>query len=119
MTRSCSAKRFELSHLQNKLQVTQFLSENFYCLISRECDNWKLTVDSAGNTISLFPVKAEPPAPAPAPAASPMAAPFPPPANPPISPPSAAPPPVMTAVRLPLPFAEKVCTSARTGRLEP
>src|SRR5215467_13201346 len=64
----------------------------------------KATADSAGNSISLLPVKAVPAVPAPAPAAAPMAAPLPPPASPPISAPSTAPPPAITAVRLPLPL---------------
>src|SRR6202140_4908295 len=68
----------------------------------------KLSADSAGRTISLFPVNAAPPVPAPAPAAAPIAAPLPPPAKPPRIAPSAVPPPAITAVRLPLPFSVRV-----------
>ncbi len=79
-----------------------------YCFTSRGWESSKVRSDSAGSTISLFPVKAEPPAPAPAPAAAPIAAPLPPPARAPMMPPRAAPPPVRTAVRFPLPFSEKL-----------
>src|SRR5260370_17420989 len=52
----------------------------------------KLSADSAGRTISLFPVNAAPPAPPPAPAAAPTPAPPPPPALPPTVPPLPYPP---------------------------
>src|SRR5579859_7659470 len=113
-------KSFWLSHLQNTAEGDSgFLRVDFYCRISSGCNNSKLRADSAGKTISLFPVKAAPPAPAPAPAAKPIAAPLPPPARPPINPPRAAPPPANTAVRLPFPFSVKVFAAARTRRLEP
>src|SRR6266446_9089904 len=60
----------------------------------------KLSADSAGRTISLFPVNAAPPTPAPAPAPAPIAAPFPPPAMPPIIAPSAVPPPILPTLLL-------------------
>src|ERR1700758_844688 len=66
--------------------------------------NVKLSADSAGISICLFPVTAPPIKPAPAPASAPMPAPLPPPAKPPINAPPAAPPPVVAAVLLPLPF---------------
>src|SRR5579862_979507 len=77
-------------------------------LTSIGCVSLKVRADSAGRTISLFPVNAAPAPPAPAPAAAPMASPLPPPANPPTSAPRAAPPPASTAVRLPLPFSVSV-----------
>src|SRR5258708_37150916 len=43
----------------------------------------KLSADSAGRTIPLFPVNAVPPPPAPPPAGGPIPAPFPPPPTPP------------------------------------
>src|SRR5437764_2009521 len=108
-------KRFgeQLSPFPNNLSVPHIcagfadvgLFEN-YILISTGCSSLKLTADSAGSTISLFPVKAAPAVPAPAPAAAPMAAPLPPPAKPPISAPKPAPPPIITVERLPLPLAK-------------
>src|SRR5258708_198130 len=79
-----------------------------YCLNLSGWDNSKGTAGSAGKTMSLFPVRAAPPAPAPPPAAIPIAAPLPPPARAPMIPPTAAPPPARTAVRLPFPFAENL-----------
>src|ERR1700719_3466072 len=82
-----------------------FLATTNVYFISTGCSSLKLRADSAGRTISLFPVKAAPPAPAPPPASAPIPAPYPPPASPLINAPSAAPPPARTAVRLPLPVA--------------
>src|SRR6266567_172768 len=73
------------------------------------------TADSAGNTISLLPVKAVPAPPAPAPAAAPIAAPLPPPARPPIRAPRPAPPPTIAPVRFPLPFRVCVKVAVSTG----
>ncbi|PYV89384.1 MAG: hypothetical protein DMG90_11480 [Acidobacteria bacterium] len=64
--------------------------------------------------MSLLPVKAAPAVPAPPPARAPIAAPLPPPARPPIRAPSPAPPPAITAVRLPLPFAERTNAEVST-----
>src|SRR5262249_48409453 len=75
--------------------------------------------DSAGSTTSLFPVNADPPAPAPAPAAAPIAAPLPPPASPPMIAPRPAPPPVITAVLFPLPFWDFVTAEVLIERSTP
>src|SRR5260370_19694466 len=64
----------------------------------------KLSADSAGRTISLFPVNAAPPPPPPPPAPAPIAAPFPPPAMSPINAPRAAPPPATAHARVPFPL---------------
>ncbi|PYV49154.1 MAG: hypothetical protein DMG92_11795 [Acidobacteria bacterium] len=79
----------------------------------------KATADSAGSTISLLPVYADPAVPAPPPAKAPMAAPLPPPVRPPITAPKPAPPPTSTPVRLPLPLivCERVAVS--TGICSP
>ncbi|PYX09758.1 MAG: hypothetical protein DMG88_04680 [Acidobacteria bacterium] len=84
-------------------------------LISSGCSSLKLSADSAGSTMFLLPVKAEPAPPAPAPAIAPIAAPLPPPAKPPISAPTPAPPPVITAVRFPLPFSARVTDEVSIG----
>src|SRR6266566_4535256 len=75
----------------------------------------KLSGDSAGISICLFPVKAPPTNPAVAPTSAPMPAPFPPPASPPINAPPAAPPPVVAAVRLPLPLIVLLSTLVWIG----
>src|SRR5580765_4545265 len=72
-----------------------------------ELSSLKLTADSAGRVTSRFPVYADPAVPAPPPTSAPMAAPLPPPANAPIRAPAPAPPPIIAAVRLPLPFSER------------
>src|SRR5207247_10068040 len=84
-------------------------------LISSGCYSLKLSADSAGSTIFLLPVKADPAPPAPSPAIAPIAAPLPPPARPPISAPTPAPPPVITAVRFPFPFSERTSEEVSTG----
>src|SRR5579871_2581744 len=80
-------------------------SAEVFSVASTGAESVKLSTDSAGMTICLFPVKVEPAKPAPPPARAPMAAPLPPPAIPPMTAPSPAPPPLATAVRLPLPFS--------------
>src|SRR6185437_15424262 len=70
-----------------------------------ECCRRNVSSVSAGSTICLLPVNAEPAVPAPPPASAPNAAPLPPPAKPPMSAPSPAPPPMNAALRLPLPFS--------------
>src|SRR5437879_1717815 len=79
----------------------------------------KLRIDSAGKTISLFPVYAAPAVPVPAPAAAPIRAPLPPPARPPMRAPAPAPPPIKAAVRLPLPLRLRLTELVFTSRAPP
>ena len=72
-----------------------------------ECSSRKVSVVSAGITMSLLPVNAAPAVPAPAPTRPPMSAPLPPPARPPISAPAPPPPAINPAERFPLPFSAR------------
>src|SRR5579883_50001 len=72
----------------------------------KDCVSLKLTADSAGSVISRLPVRPAPAVPAPPPTSAPMAAPLPPPANAPINAPAPAPPPIIAALRLPLPVED-------------
>src|SRR3979490_897049 len=102
------AQRCESTGALKSAETRQAASLREIYFTSNGASSLKLTADSAGRTMSLLPVNADPAPPAPAPAKAPMAAPLPPPANPPMSAPTPAPPPVRTAVLLPLPFAERV-----------